>query len=254
MNFIKSPKLHLVWHTPNPRKVIAVAGRMTYSNQPASTLQENISDDEIGRTVKAILERRHWSVLRHVSYCFIVEGVSRAFSHQLVRHTAGHAFEQRSQHYRTEKDPSYIQPDTIDPWASTYQGSTAIAELTYNQLLAGGVPKEDARMILPTGIETQLIWTANLEAILNFVKTRACRVNTSEIMSIAVQVRNIVIKTFPEAGLYLGPTCWSTGICFEGRKFDTVCKQRPWKRPVVVWGPEFPREIDLRCTTDKGEN
>ena len=246
MKIVTRPKVNLVWSTPDPRKVVAIAARMTRSAMNIEDLTENITADEVSSSIRAILESHHLSVLRHVSYCFTVSGVSRAFSHQLVRHTAGHAYEQRSQHYRKEKNPSFIQSDSIgraSPAEYTYEHSLERSEEAYNNLVTNGVPKEDARMVLPNATETQLIWTANLEAILNFVQARACRVNCSEILDVAIQVRKIVIDTFPEMASYLGPSCWTRGICYEGKKFYSTCL-RPWKQ-CVLWSPHFPETIEL---------
>jgi len=241
MKAISQPVVKLVWHTPNPRRVIAIAARMTYSAKPVEQLSEDITEAETASSVRAILERHHWSVLRHVSFCFTVSGVSRALSHQLVRHAVGFAYEQRSQHYRVENDSSYIEPPTLSG-NPVYEDAMGDANDAYRSLIAMGVPREDARMVLPSGIETQLVMTANAEAVLNLVKARACRVNTSEILSVAVQVRNIVKDIIPEMHGYLGPTCWSQGLCFEGHKYYKVCN-RPWK-PAVLWSPEFPDKIE----------
>jgi len=242
-----SPEVRLVWRTPNPKRVIATAARMTYSVQDVETLMDAMTDEQIDRSVNAILERRHYSCLRHVSFCFTIAGVSRAFSHQLVRHNIGHSFEQRSQHYRVEKDPAFITPKTIEGGGriqDTYEAALNGAQASYEALIEYGVPKEDARFVLPNATETQLIWTANLEAFMNFIKTRACRMNTSEITQVAIQVRHLILNSIPEMAPYLGPTCWTQGICFEGEKFYRECNQ-PWQSPTVLWTPMFPKVIEL---------
>lgn len=246
LNKVKEPDVQLVWNTPDPRKVIAIAARMTYSAKPVNELMDKLKEEEIAKSVKAILERRHYSVLRHVSFMFTVSNVSRAFSHQLVRHTAGHAYEQRSQHYRTEKNPNVVVPKSLKSKGveESYVASAVVAFNEYEHMMDEGVPKDDARFILPNGIETQLVWTANLEALLNFIKARACRVNTPEIMSVAIKVRKIILEIIPEASEYMGPTCLTQGVCFEGDKFYKECNM-PWKSPAVLWRPDFPKRIEL---------
>jgi thymidylate synthase (FAD) len=253
MNKISRPTVRLLWCTPDPARVVAVAARMTYSRTPVSQLTDALSVGEITRSVNAILERRHLSVLRHVVFCFSVEGVSRALSHQLVRHTAGHSYEQRSQHYRTEVDPEYIEPETINEGSFAdhlYGAAMESAENSYHLLMENGIPKEDARMVLPNAVETQLIWTANLEAILNFVQTRACRVNCSEIIHVAAQVRKIVVGEFPMMRSHLGPTCFTRGVCYEGDKFYSTCG-KPWRSPTILWRPDFPRKMEVINTAGK---
>jgi len=241
-----APKVIRIWSTPDPRRVIAIAARMTYSNIPVDQLQDKLNEDEIGRSVNAILERRHYSVLRHVSFSFAVTGVGRAFSHQLVRHAAGHAYEQRSQHYRTEKDFDFVLPGTVVQMGQQepYEDFMEWAQDFYDELMKSGVPKEDARQVLPNATETHLIWTANLEGLVNFIKARACRVNTDEIKTIASMARKEILKDIPEMAKYLGPTCLTQGMCFEGKKFFTHCNM-PWQTPTVLWTPEFPKKIEL---------
>lgn len=245
MNKITTPKVALLWSTPEPREVVAIAGRMTYSSKAVEELAEGLKEKEIETTINAILERHHLSVLRHVVFMFSISGVSRAFSHQLVRHNIGHAYEQRSQHYRTEKDFNLIMPGTLDPESEAeYIELAKRSQQFYDDAVARGVPKDDARFGLPNGVETMLVWTANLEALLNFVQARACRVNTPEIMQVAIMVRKIVLDHFPEMKRYLGPTCFTRGTCYEGKKFFEVCN-KPWRSPTVLWTPRFPFEIEL---------
>lgn len=243
---ITRPEVRLLWSTPDPRRQVAIAARMTYSRHDVLTIAEGLTEDEVSKSVNAVLERRHLSCLRHVVYMFTVSGVSRAFSHQLVRHNVGHAYEQRSQHYRVEKDPRYVKPKSIKSSVhqAAYSHALGQSEAYYNFLVGEGIPREDARMLLPNATETQLVWTANLEGILNFVQARACRVNTDEIMQVAIQVRRIVSDTFPEMAKYLGPTCFTRGVCYEGEKFYKQCNC-PWRSPTVLWRPNFPAVIEL---------
>ena len=244
MHNIVTPKVTKIWMTPDARRVVAFAGRVCYSGTAPDKLFEQLTNETVDKMVVQLLEKRHTSVFRHASLMVAVSGVSRAFSHQLVRHTVGHAYEQRSQHYRTEKDFDVVRPlstplDDEDELMEFY----ANAQTLYDKLIADGMPKEDARMILPNGIETVLVWTMNLEAAMNFCKARCCRLNNYEIISVAAQVRKIIIKEFPEMKNYLGPTCWTQGLCFEAERYHEQCN-RPWKT-AVLWHPDFPKEIEL---------
>lgn len=246
MEIVEQPKVTLVWNTPDPRRVIALAARMTYSSKDVSELGMGLEEPEIEKSVNAILERRHYSVLRHVSFMFAVEGVSRAFSHQLVRHHAGHDYEQRSQHYRKETGFRLVVPRMNNDKSAKqlYKNNAMSAQHVYDLMIENGIPREDARFVLPNGVETQLVWTANLNALVNFVQQRACRMNTEEIMSVAIQVRRIVCGIIPEMQKYLGPTCLTQGICFEGEKFYKACNL-PWRTPTVLWSDTFPAEATL---------
>lgn len=235
-----TPFVKKIWATPDPRRAVAVAARVCYTNRPVETLSDSLSEAEIAKSVKAVLDHHHTSTLRHAVYMFAIGGVSRTFSHQLVRHGPGNAYEQRSQHYRTEKDFNFFQPETISgEVAGFYEGAIHDGQTYYDYLLSHGVPKEDAREVLPNAVETTLVWTANLEAVVNFCRARCCRVNTEQIALVAAEVRKIVCADFPELRRHLGPTCWTQGVCFEGEKFFEQCK-RPWQSPCVLWDEQFP--------------
>lgn len=252
MKQITKPTVRLLWSTPEPRKIIALAARMTYSAMPVSQLAENLGEEEIVKSVNAILERRHYSVLRHVVFMFSIEGVSRAFSHQLVRHTAGFSYEMRSQHYRTDKNFNLVMPDLPDEAKEIYVAEAECQQNAYDYMMELGVKKEDARFVLPNGCETNLVMTANLEAIVNLCKARSCRVNTAEILGFSLVVRRIVCQIIPEMKAYLGPTCWTTGICYEGsRKYYDQCR-KPWK-PAVLWTSDFPTTIQHISVEDNKE-
>ena len=105
--------------------------------------------------------------------------------------------------------------------------------------------------VLPNGVETVLVWTMNLEAAMNFCKARCCRLNNYEIKSVAAKVRRIIIEEFPEMIPHLGPTCWTQGMCFEGKKYHEQC-QKPW-RDAVLWSPAFPTEIEVISTNKSRE-
>lgn len=244
------PVVRMLWHTPEPQKMIAVAARMCYSAMPVSRLAEELGKEEQDRMVRHILSVRHYSVLRHVLFAFTVEGVSRSFSHQFVRHHVGFDLEQRSQHYRRERDFDYELPAAVSGNSdisvrSAYETFMGNAQQLYDRLIEHGVDKADARQVLPNACETQLVVTLNLNAAMNFLSQRACRLNTSEILDVAVQIRRLIVGVIPEAMDFLGPTCFTAGVCYEGRKKYLKSCRRPWQSPTVLWDEDFPRMVRL---------
>jgi len=245
------PKVRMLWNSPDPQKMIAIAARMCYSALPVSKLTEKLEPEEIDRMVKHILEVRHYSVLRHVIFSFTVEGVSRSFSHQFVRHHVGFDVEQRSQHYRRERQFAYNVPASVytadenhivdGPSAEDmYVRHMKNSQVTYDDLISLGVDKSEARQVLPNACETQLVVTLNLNAAMNTLSQRSCRLNTPEILKVAIQMRRLIAGVIPEATPFLGPTCWSSGICYEGEKKYMKSCQRPWQSPTVLWSNDFP--------------
>jgi len=248
------PKVKLIWHTPDPQKMIAVAARMCYSAMPVSKLLEDLQPEEIARMVNHIMTVRHLSVLRHVIFAFTIEGVSRSFSHQFVRHHVGVDVEQRSQHYRREKQFSFNLPDSVteneggeNPGELSaedlYIGHMESSQEVYDELIKRGVDKSEARQVLPNACETQMVVTMNLNSAINICQQRNCRLNTPEILDVTIQMRRLIGSVMPEALAFLGPTCWTQGICFEGEKKYTAQCKKPWQSPTVLYNEDFPKKV-----------
>ena len=94
----------------------------------------------------------------------------------------------------------------------------ALAKYTfdaYTELIKAGVPKEDARHALPSGIMTKIVATANIREWLHFVQIRECGVNCDEIQAVAVEIRRALVPLLPVLIPYLGPTCFTEGNCNE---------------------------------------
>ena len=127
----------------------------------------------------------HLATLRFAHASFNVSGISRACSHQFVR--SKHLdFLQRSQRYCAEEAPEFIYPETRhDTYISTaYERCYTV----YLELLSRGVKKQDARMVLPAGIATELNVTGNFQAWLDFLKLRTDKAAQLEIRMVATQI------------------------------------------------------------------
>ncbi len=250
------PKVRLLWRTPEPQKVIALAARMCYSSLDVSKLADNLEKDEIDRMVKHIMTVRHYSVLRHVVFMFSIEGVSRSFSHQFVRHHVGFDVEQRSQHYRREKQFDFNLPESVVDADKAEMGDGAnmsaedlyvnhmtASQEVYDELIKRGVDKSEARQVLPNACETQMVVTLNLNSAINVCSQRNCRLNTPEILEVTLQMRRMIIEAIPEAKDFLGPTCWTQGVCYEGEKKYMAQCRKPWQSPTVLWTDQFPAKV-----------
>ncbi len=140
--------------------------------------------------IKNIIKNGHESILEHAVWSFFVTGVTRSFSHQLVRHRVGFSFSQLSQQYHDESDAEFIPPIGLDPTSLAYEvwnNQTALAKKVYNKSInkmigkrnLREIPKEELRLIretsrslLPNCTETKVAVTANARAIRNFLKIR----------------------------------------------------------------------------------
>ena len=108
------PNVILIAHTPEAEKVVAMAAKICYAkNVSIKKLQKKINDDDVSTFITKLLESGHESPFEHVSFTFGIEGISRACSHQLVRHRMA-SFSQRSQRYCFEDGFNYIEPDDMN--------------------------------------------------------------------------------------------------------------------------------------------
>jgi thymidylate synthase (FAD) len=209
----------LLQHTPDPEKTVALAARLCYSAASIGDLQEKLSGSDIVAFLEKIMSLGHQSVLEHVSFTFGIEGISRACSHQLVRHRLA-SYSQQSQRYVTFKGDDFPQviPDSI-AGSPEREGIFARAMEScaeaYRQLVADGVPAEDARFVLPNAAETKIIVTMNGRELLHFFELRCCERAQWEIRAMAVEMLKVVKPLAPVIFANAGPGCVGDG-CPEG--------------------------------------
>lgn len=149
----------------------------------------NSKRDTLSNTKRAVSckDKGHLATLRFAHATFHITGISRICSHQFVR--SKHLdFLQRSQRYCEEDIPKFVYPGTT---SDTYiSGLYQTAYRHYQELLAAGVKKEDARFVLPEGTQTELVVTGNLQAYLDFVKLRMDKHAQWEIRNVAREINN----------------------------------------------------------------
>ena len=199
--------------TSNTLQSLIFAAKLCYGKE-----QDCLSGAEQERLIKQILAARHFSILEHAVLSFYITGVSRNFTHQLVRHRHM-SFAQQSLHYTITNDESIAIGTVVKTdCAEVMQIHAKRSMEVYKCLIEKGVPREEARHILPSGIATKIVCTANLREWVHFVGIRSCRVNCEEIREVAYQVNNALALSFPWLVEYLGPSCATEGKCYEGRK------------------------------------
>ena len=91
-------KVTLINHTPEPEKTVAAAARLCYSPLGAAEIMDNFSPEQVDKFLTRLIQMGHFSPIEHVTFTFAIEGVSRALSHQLVRHRIA-SYSQKSQRY-----------------------------------------------------------------------------------------------------------------------------------------------------------
>ena len=189
-------KVKLITMTNNPVAAVAAAARRCYSglgnNEMFDFMAGKLDEDAeyLEKFIRKVLASGHDGILEAASFTFAIEGVSRALSHQLVRHRAGCSFAQQSQRYVENAFGGewYIVPASIaeKPEALTlYKSLMDRVALYYGMFLEMGIPKEDARYVLPNATETKLIVTMNARALLHFFRLRCCNRSQWEIRALA---------------------------------------------------------------------
>ena len=211
------PKAELIDYTDNPERNVATAARLCYSKKGAAQLNKDMSREKIEDLVRKVVGMGHTSTLEHTYFFFHVQ-CSRVTSHQIVRQRIGTSYSQRSQRYVTEDNFDYIVPPKIKKNEKAYKMfKEKMGELedTYLQLIEMGVPKEDARFILPT-IKTNIVISYNARSLMHFIKLRACNRAQWEIRSLARQMLSEVKKVAPVIFENAGPPCETDLECPEG--------------------------------------
>lgn len=159
-------RVEVMSHTPAMLDVISRAAGTCYGR-----------DDVSINRVRNCLKNGHMSVFEHASVTFRVYGISRACSHQLVRHRLA-SYSQESQRYNRYElsgDEWYVVPPKIKMDSLrlvNYRRTMHALSDNYQSLLLNGVPPEDARFILPEATKTTVVVTMNLRELHHFIKLR----------------------------------------------------------------------------------
>lgn len=211
--------VHLMLHTPDPERAVAVAARLCYAPVGATELMDGLSDEAVAKVLKTIMTSGHFSALEHANYTFAIDGVSRAMTHQLVRHRLA-SYNQQSQRYVSyAEEPCFIIPPQIaqDPDATAkYNAANAAAFAAYREMIDTGIAAEDARYLLPNAMETKIVVTMNVRELLHFFELRCCKRAQWEIRDMACKMLELVEPTAPYIFMDAGASC-RRGPCREGK-------------------------------------
>ena len=180
----------ILTYTPEPEWLIAYAGRVCYRSG-------DTDDDQ--RFIKRRIEQGHQSILEHASVTFEIGGISRACSHQLVRHRIA-SFSQESQRYvYMTGDSDVVIPPKIQMSESErifYDAIDASLD-AYRKLVQAGVPREDARFVLPNAMATRLVTTMNFRELRHFFDVRLTPQAQWEIKEVAKRMLHSVKAIAP---------------------------------------------------------
>lgn len=233
----------LLSHSEDPVRSLYMAYRTCYSSLTPQQVARRIEEERITREeMQAFIAERlktgHSSPLEQVWFEFAISGVSRAFSHQFVRHRVGISFEQQSQRYVTYKGGKfpYTVPETVRKAGMADRMAELFAQVgeLYEEMVEAGVPAEDARFLLPNATNTNFKVTVNFQSLLHICDLRLCTRAQWEFRKVAALMRSEVMKVTPELGRFLQPKCGELrlGYCDESEKDWAACpigRVRPHK-------------------------
>lgn len=212
-------QVELLYHTPDPERAIATAARLCYAPVGAKELMETMPPERVSSVLTTIMKSGHFSTLEHASYTFAIDGVSRALTHQLVRHRLA-SFNQQSQRYvKFGADLEVVKPATIaesDEANAVFDGIIEATKAAYAELMELGIPAEDARYVLPNAAETKIVVTMNVRELLHFFELRCCNRAQWEIRDLAWKMLELARPTAPYIFADAGAPCVH-GICPEGK-------------------------------------
>jgi thymidylate synthase (FAD) len=212
-------KVNLIKYTLEPEKMVAVAARLCYSPVGVDELMDKLGNEDIEKLVRFVIKSGHHSTTEHINFTFAIEGVSRALTHQLVRHRIA-SYNQQSQRYVKFKDNfEYVTPPSIEKDKDSKKKFDSLISNIHNlykELLDIGVEAEDARYILPNASETKIIVTMDGRELLHFFTVRCCNRAQWEIRKLAKEMLKLVRKVAPVVFEEAGPNCLR-GPCPEGK-------------------------------------
>jgi thymidylate synthase (FAD) len=233
------PRVELLAGTPHAEALIYAAFRQCYhagfvGDMWPRLLRGEIEAAEQADFISRTLRSGHVSPIEHVSFTFAVEGVSRALTHQLVRHRLA-SFSQQSQRYVDGGSFNYVLPPAIERHAggrAEFERCMLELQGCYRKLKGlletagqGSKAAEDARFVLPQAAETRIVFSMNCRSLLNFFEQRCCQRAQWEIRRLAGACLRLCREALPAVFSRAGAACERLGYCPEGAKF--TCGRYP---------------------------
>lgn len=203
------------------------------------------SQDKMWKLVGSVLESGHTSIAEHVSFTFAVEGISRACSHQLVRHRLC-TYSQQSQRYVEIKEDLEsllnLRDEAINNGCTTSKSLMNLLDkyfvgiteenagayldclIHYVAQITQGKKPEDARNILPNATKTNIVMTTNLRNLIHISELRLCTRAQKEIRTLFKEIKKLVLERDDRLGNLLLCQCDKLGYCPEASK---CCGRKP---------------------------
>jgi len=217
------PKVHLLWMTPDPLGAVAAMGRM-YKGIPTYHMSD-ITDDE-RRDMWEQCKRTHLQApLEAIKLHFFIEGVTRSFTHQMVRQRTA-VYAQESLRFavvdeeladRVSLPPSLARLKADDPRRTLWDRAVNQASQSYHALVNAGIPAEDARGLLPHATTTRLNFITDFRNLKDHMGNRLCTQAQFEWRLVAMGIMGAIWDYDP------GPQQWQYELIAHSEYFRPVC-------------------------------
>ena len=224
------PVVNLISKPENLLKTVYTACRTCYSaDYPINIYNSTDDEEKMLKLIKRVISSGHYSTIEHIQISFAISNVSRACTHQLVRHRHM-SFSQKSQRYVKEKGQfDYIIPPTIEKDAelkAKFESFMAEISKVYCEFTEAGIPAEDARFVLPNAAASSMVASLNLREMIHLANLRLCTRAQYEIRTLVKLMCKELIKEEPWLAAYLVPKCERLGYCDE----DKCCGRMPQRQ------------------------
>ena len=247
-------KVTLLAHTPNPQQTVAMAAKLCYSATDIENIKDGLTEEKTESFLEMLTQLGHASPVEHASFTFGIEGISRACSHQLVRHRIA-SYSQQSQRYVDGTKFEFVTPPEVERNEKAYSAYKKVIDMqcdayaeirdalivgyikgNSNEELSGTDEEiintfkesnktlfnqylkkanEDARFVLPNACTTKIVCTFNARSLNNFFDHRCCNRAQWEIREVACQMLELCKEVAPVLFKNSGPRC-IRGACPEG--------------------------------------
>ena len=216
----KNLEVRLISIPDNLLDIVYTACRTCYSADGAVEIYENHTNDKdkMLSLIKKVISSGHYSTIEHIQLTFAINNISRAATHQLVRHRHM-SFSQKSQRYVREKSEfDYVIPSAIEANKELCKKFEQFMQDTaglYQEFIQNGVKSEDARSILPNATVSSIVTSLNLRELIHLANLRLCTRAQLEIRMVVKKMCALVEEKEPWLAEHLVPKCERLGYCDE---------------------------------------
>lgn len=222
------PIVSLISKPQNMLKTVYTACRTCYSADTPINIYNSTDDEEkMLKLIERVISSGHFSTIEHIQVSFAISNVSRACTHQLVRHRHM-SFSQKSQRYVKEKGQfDYIVPPTIEKnpeLKAKFDSFMQEISKQYLEFTEAGIPAEDARFVLPNAAASSMVASLNLREMIHVANLRLCSRAQYEIRILVKKMCEELVKEEPWLKHYLVPKCERLGFCDEDKSCGRVPK------------------------------